>query len=197
MNKNKEINKTLLAALLTLCFFTQNAYAKSCKSVRPYKKYLANLSIESTTTCDDSGCQTITPDDGVVSNDLQTNYFLKITGARKGTYTYYLLDRKIFRDYQITLVSECEQFTFTLPVHVNSNFVGTASDTVKMNCTGLADKKSGVVAGSCEGSFFAPNFNAEITNKGSFSLTPTRQTIVNPCNTIQGALLYGSQCANR
>lgn len=197
MNKNKEALKKLLLLLLVCSICVPTAYAKSCKPIRPYKKYLANLSIESTTTCDDSGCQTITPDDGVVSNDFQTSYFLKITGARKGTYTYYLLDRKIFRDYQTTLVSECGQFTLTLPVHINPDFVGTTSDTLKMNCSGLADKKTGIVIGTCEGSFFAPNFNAQITNKASFKLTPTRQTIVNPCKTGAGILLYGSQCANR
>lgn len=169
-----------------------NQGSNRCKIPKPKRKYLASLAVNSFTVCDDLGCET--QEGGIISNNLQNNYFLSAIRATNGTYTYYLLDRKTFREYQVPLIPDCGQISFILPISLQPGVADT--DTVEMECTGLVDKR-GVVLGDCEGSFFSFDVNGDFIIKGPFTLAPTKQTIINPCKTAAGILIYGTQCANR
>lgn len=190
MNKNK-LSRVCILLFGLIFIVIQCSYASSCKVPVPKRKYLAALTINSFTLCDNSGCETQT-EDGIISKDSQHNYYLRALSARNGTYNYYLLDRETFHEYQVPLTPGCGQFTFSLPISLKSGFADT--DTVEMKCVGSVNKK-GAVLGDCEGTFFSFELNGDFTIKGPFTLVATKQTVVNPCHTAAGILIYGSQCA--
>ena len=208
MNKDKETEKAMIILLLS-CLFTclpvqasisnemqkTNQPAAQCKSSRPSNKYHANLTVESITACDDSGCQTESAG-SLSSLDTQRPYYLRVIKRAADAYTYYILDRKTFKEYQVKITpADCGQVNLSLPIPLNPGVADT--DTVEMKCLGTVNKKNGAITGNCQGSFFSFQFNSNLTFSGSFDLVPTKQVVINPCNTPQGILIYGSQCSNR
>ena len=168
--------------------------AAQCNPIKLSNKYHANLSVEAITVCDESGCETESSGN-LSSLNSEHLYYLRITRRSSSEYTYYLLDRKTFYEYQVKITpADCGQVRLSLPIALNPGFADT--DTVEMECLGSVDKKNGAISGNCQGSFFAFDYG-ELTFAGPFSLIPTKQTIVNPCHTAAGALIYGSQCLGK
>lgn len=208
MNKNKETKKLLIYALLYCLLFGGSVQAATtdemqktnkpttqCKPTKPSNKYHANLSVESITACDESGCQTESAG-SLSSINTQQPYYLRLVKRGANEYTYYLLDRKTFKEYQVKITpAACGQVNLSLPISLNPGVADT--DTVEMKCLGTVNKKNGAISGNCEGSFFSFQFNSELTFSGPFDLAPTKQVVINPCNTPEGILIYGTQCSGR
>ncbi len=208
MNKDKEFKKGLVVLLFSCLFIclpvqasTNNEMQKvkqpatQCKPTKPSNKYHANLTVESITACDESGCQTESSGN-LSSLNTEHPYYLRLTRRSSTEYTYYLLDRKTFKEFQVKITpADCGQVRLSLPISLNPGVSDT--DTVEMECLGTVNKKNGAISGNCQGSFFSFQFNNDLTFAGPFDLIPTKQIVINPCNTPQGILIYGTQCSNR
>lgn len=193
----KLITFTLVLLVLSLLSSSVLAKTKRCRPIKPKNKYLASLSLDSITVCDNSGCETL-EQEGLISTESQKSYFLRAVSRQKSkeavSTRFNILDRSTFDEVQTNLISDCSQFSFSLPVPLNPGFADV--DILEMECTGDAHKKRKTSSGRCSGTFFAFGLG-ETTFEGEYILTPTKKTIVNPCSTPEGILIFGSQCLNK